>query len=262
MTLTEGKYVIYFDKQINDYLSYKEMLSGIYSAGHIYKIISDNKILKYQVKIFDITDDKNIIEDIIETDIDHLIPAYNSLTVEQNIYYYWVYQLEKKLFNNYTSTNIVEYFNADILSYKNINEMSNAFHCSGYIQQRIDNERSEVRIYQINDKEQRDKVLIVNNNQLLKRDINFPAQTTIEEYWNNFIDKNNLKKIRNKDEKRSLALKKAQQKYNQKNSKIFNMKLNKNTDAELIEYLEGIPNKQKYLKSLVINDLQNKKQEN
>lgn len=41
----------------------------------------------------------------------------------------------------------------------------------------------------------------------------------------------------------------------QKNARFFGLKLSRNTDAELIEYLESQPNIQEYLKNLIREDM-------
>ena len=56
----------------------------------------------------------------------------------------------------------------------------------------------------------------------------------------------------------SAAQKKAQKKYDEANRdkfRIINLKLNRGTDAEIIEKLESVDNIQGYIKSLILADL-------
>ena len=48
-----------------------------------------------------------------------------------------------------------------------------------------------------------------------------------------------------------------QQRYEKKNVTQVIMKLNKNTDADILEKLDSVPSKQGYIKSLIRNDIQN-----
>lgn len=53
----------------------------------------------------------------------------------------------------------------------------------------------------------------------------------------------------------------AQSRYDKKNTVSYSMKLNKNTDADLINHMDKKENKQGYLKTLVVHDMINKKRE-
>lgn len=55
--------------------------------------------------------------------------------------------------------------------------------------------------------------------------------------------------------KMSPALIKAQKKYNKIKTKSFTFKFNKRTDADIISRLEGVDNKQGYIKELIRKDL-------
>ena len=55
--------------------------------------------------------------------------------------------------------------------------------------------------------------------------------------------------------KMSPALIKAQKKYNKSKTKSFTFKFNKHTDADIISRLEGVDNKQGYIKELIRKDL-------
>lgn len=57
--------------------------------------------------------------------------------------------------------------------------------------------------------------------------------------------------------KTSEAKRRAVAKYDAANTRFFGLKLNKNTDAELIEKLEHEPNMQAYIKELIREDLRN-----
>lgn len=46
-----------------------------------------------------------------------------------------------------------------------------------------------------------------------------------------------------------------QNKYDKNNTVQIKMKLNKNTDADIIEFLETLENRQGYLKELIRNDM-------
>lgn len=52
------------------------------------------------------------------------------------------------------------------------------------------------------------------------------------------------------------AQRRAQAKYNAANTVQFKLKLNKNTDADMVEYLKGIENKQGYIKKLIRQDME------
>ena len=56
----------------------------------------------------------------------------------------------------------------------------------------------------------------------------------------------------------SEALRKAVDKYDKANTKQLKMKLNCNTDNDILEYLETIGNKQGYLKELIRKDMKQK----
>lgn len=56
--------------------------------------------------------------------------------------------------------------------------------------------------------------------------------------------------------KMSPALIKAQEKYNKSKTKSFTFKFNKRTDADIITHLEGMENKQGYIKELIRKDLE------
>lgn len=51
------------------------------------------------------------------------------------------------------------------------------------------------------------------------------------------------------------AQKRAVAKYDRENTKSYLLKLNKKTDADIIEFLEQQPNKLAYLKNLIRDDL-------
>ena len=51
------------------------------------------------------------------------------------------------------------------------------------------------------------------------------------------------------------AQKKASSKYDKENTKTFTIKLNYNTDGDLIAFLEMLENRQGYIKKLITNDL-------
>lgn len=53
----------------------------------------------------------------------------------------------------------------------------------------------------------------------------------------------------------SEAQKRATAKYDAANTVQFKIKLNKTTDAELIEFLKGLDNRQGYLKELILQDM-------
>ena len=44
-------------------------------------------------------------------------------------------------------------------------------------------------------------------------------------------------------------------KYDKENTKRVFIKLNKNTDKDILDYLDSIPNKQGYIKSLIRKDM-------
>lgn len=48
----------------------------------------------------------------------------------------------------------------------------------------------------------------------------------------------------------------AVKKYDAVNTKQIKLKLNKKTDADILEALESVPNKQGYIKSLIRQDIQ------
>ena len=47
----------------------------------------------------------------------------------------------------------------------------------------------------------------------------------------------------------SAALQAAQKRYDAQNTRVYTFKLNNRTDADLIEYLDGVPNKQGAIKA-------------
>lgn len=48
---------------------------------------------------------------------------------------------------------------------------------------------------------------------------------------------------------------KAQKKYDAANTKQFHLKLNRNTDWDVLEKLDSVPSKQGYIKALIRADL-------
>lgn len=57
----------------------------------------------------------------------------------------------------------------------------------------------------------------------------------------------------------SEAKKRANMKSDKKNAKYVTLKLNKNTDKDILEYLDTLDNKNGYLKNLIRQDIRNKK---
>ena len=57
------------------------------------------------------------------------------------------------------------------------------------------------------------------------------------------------------------AKKRANEKYDKANTKQFRMKLNINTDADILDRLASVPNKQGYVKALIRADIENNKEE-
>ncbi|WP_300077834.1 hypothetical protein [uncultured Thomasclavelia sp.] len=57
----------------------------------------------------------------------------------------------------------------------------------------------------------------------------------------------------------SEAKKRANMKSDKKNAKYVTLKLNKNTDKDILEYLDTLDNKNGYLKNLIRQDIKNKK---
>lgn len=57
----------------------------------------------------------------------------------------------------------------------------------------------------------------------------------------------------------SEAKKRANMKSDKKNAKYVTLKLNKNTDKDILEYLDALDNKNGYLKNLIRQDIKNKK---
>lgn len=53
----------------------------------------------------------------------------------------------------------------------------------------------------------------------------------------------------------SEAAKKASKKYDLKTTKMLSVKLNKNTDADILKHIEKIDNKQSYIKALMRKDI-------
>ena len=47
----------------------------------------------------------------------------------------------------------------------------------------------------------------------------------------------------------------AQRKYSQKHTKVFSVKLSDTVDGDLIDYLNGIPNKAAYIRDLIRADM-------
>lgn len=64
----------------------------------------------------------------------------------------------------------------------------------------------------------------------------------------------NIKKTNGEVERVKYA---PQNKYDKNNTVQIKMKLNKNTDADIIEYLETKDNRQGYLKALIRKDMEN-----
>ena len=58
------------------------------------------------------------------------------------------------------------------------------------------------------------------------------------------------------------AMKKAKAKYDQANTKQITLKLNLNTDQDILDQLQRMENKQGYIKELIRKDLQERKQRN
>ena len=57
----------------------------------------------------------------------------------------------------------------------------------------------------------------------------------------------------------SEAKKRANMKSDKKNAKYVTLKLNNNTDKDILEYLDTLDNKNGYLKNLIRQDIKNKK---
>lgn len=51
------------------------------------------------------------------------------------------------------------------------------------------------------------------------------------------------------------AVKRASKKYDQQNTKMISVKLNKNTDADILKHIEKIDNKQRYIKALIRKEI-------
>ncbi len=51
------------------------------------------------------------------------------------------------------------------------------------------------------------------------------------------------------------AVKRASKKYDQRNTKMISVKLNKKTDADILQHIAKQSNKQQYIKKLIRNDL-------
>lgn len=51
------------------------------------------------------------------------------------------------------------------------------------------------------------------------------------------------------------ANKRASKKYDQKNTKMISVKLNKKTDADIFKHIEKIDNKQSYIKALIRKEI-------
>lgn len=54
----------------------------------------------------------------------------------------------------------------------------------------------------------------------------------------------------------------ASNNYNKAHTKQFSFRLNKTTDADIIEHLDGIANKQGYVKSLIRDDIKSSRLKN
>lgn len=54
----------------------------------------------------------------------------------------------------------------------------------------------------------------------------------------------------------SEARKRAQMKYNKEHTKQVTLRLNRRTEADIIDWLERIPNKQGYIKALIRSDME------
>lgn len=65
--------------------------------------------------------------------------------------------------------------------------------------------------------------------------------------------------IEAKEEKSKFDQRKFNQEWDKKNTTQIKMKLNNNTDKELLEYLKTVPNKQGYIKRLILDDMERKK---
>ena len=59
---------------------------------------------------------------------------------------------------------------------------------------------------------------------------------------------------------RSEALKKAQKKYKKESTTIVNIRLHNELDADIIERLQGVGNKQGYIKKLIRADIESSRQ--
>lgn len=51
------------------------------------------------------------------------------------------------------------------------------------------------------------------------------------------------------------AVKRASKKYDQQNTKMISVKLNKNTDADILKHIEKKANKQSYIKALIRKEI-------
>lgn len=58
-----------------------------------------------------------------------------------------------------------------------------------------------------------------------------------------------------KSEARKISQRKASAKYDASNTVQFKIKLNKNTESEMIEHLQSLPNRQGYIKDLIKEDM-------
>ena len=65
--------------------------------------------------------------------------------------------------------------------------------------------------------------------------------------------------MRQQMKKTSDSMLKAINKYNAKNTKQYVVKLNRNTDEDLINFLDQLENKQGFIKNLLRQHLQNEK---
>lgn len=84
--------------------------------------------------------------------------------------------------------------------------------------------------------------------------------------WTNetiIVDKRGfeMERIRNdfSIKKTKPALRRAVSKYDKNNTKQFCLKLNKNNDKEIIDYLDTLENKQGFIKDLILNEINRKK---
>lgn len=67
-----------------------------------------------------------------------------------------------------------------------------------------------------------------------------------------------INKKARREQMTSEAQKRASKRYDAKNTKLLNIKLNLNTDADILEHLASLENKQGYIKSLIRKDIEEK----